>query len=157
MIPQPEIDDKSLTNLEKIIILLRAQAGHDFSQYKKNTMFRRIERRMGIHQINQIANYVRFLQENPKELDILFKELLIGVTNFFRDTAVWDKLKDEILPELFAELPKGHVLRAWVVGCSTGEEAYSLAMVFKEANEKFKKDKNFSLQIFASDIDSRCH
>ncbi|MBN1767032.1 MAG: PAS domain-containing protein [Prolixibacteraceae bacterium] len=152
--PQPEIDDKSKTNLEKIIILLRSQEGHDFSLYKKNTLFRRIERRMGIHQINKIPNYVRFLQENPKELDILFKELLIGVTNFFRDTAVWDKLKEEILPALFNELPKGHVLRAWVVGCSTGEEAYSLAMVFKEANENFKKDKNFSLQIFASDIDA---
>ncbi len=154
IVPQPENDDNSKTNLEKIIILLRSQAGHDFSFYKKNTLFRRIERRMGIHQINKIPNYVRFLQENPKELDILFKELLIGVTNFFRDTAVWDKLKEEILPELFAELPNGHVLRAWVVGCSTGEEAYSLAMVFKEVSEKFKKDKNFSLQIFASDIDS---
>jgi len=154
LVPQPEIDDKSKTNLEKIIILLRAQAGHDFSLYKKNTLFRRIERRMGVHQINKIANYVRFLQENPKELDILFKELLIGVTNFFRDTLVWEKMKEEILPGLFNELPNGYVLRAWIVGCSTGEEAYSLAMVFKEATEKIKRDKNFSLQIFATDIDS---
>jgi two-component system CheB/CheR fusion protein len=152
--PKPEIDDKSKTNLEKIIILLRAQSGHDFSQYKKNTLFRRIERRMGIHQINKIANYVRFLQENQPELDILFKELLIGVTNFFRDPAVWEKLKEEILPGMFSELPNGYVLRAWIVGCSTGEEAYSLAMVFKEATEKIKQDKNFTLQIFATDIDS---
>lgn len=152
--PQPEIDDTSKTNLEKIIILLRSQSGHDFSLYKKNTLFRRIERRMNVHQISKIANYVRFLQENPKELDILFKELLIGVTNFFRDTAVWEKLKEEILPELFNQLSNGHVLRAWVVGCSTGEEAYSLAIIFKEATEKIKREKNLSLQIFATDIDS---
>lgn len=152
--PQPEIDDTSKTNLEKIIILLRSQSGHDFSLYKKNTLFRRIERRMSVHQISKIANYVRFLQENPKELDILFKELLIGVTNFFRDTAVWDKLKEEILPNLLNQLPNGHVLRAWVVGCSTGEEAYSLAIIFKEATEKNKREKNLSLQIFATDIDS---
>jgi len=154
IIQKPEIDDKSKTNLEKIIILLRAQTGHDFSLYKKNTLFRRIERRMSIHQIDKIANYVRFLQENPKEIDILFKELLIGVTNFFRDPVVWEKLKEKILPDLFNELPNGYTLRAWVVGCSTGEEAYSLAMVFNEAYQKVKRDKNFTLQIFATDIDS---
>ncbi|MFZ4741400.1 MAG: chemotaxis protein CheB [Bacteroidales bacterium] len=149
-----EIDNKSKSNLEKIIILLRAQTGHDFSMYKKNTLFRRIERRMNVHQIDKIANYVRFLQENPKESEILFKELLIGVTSFFRDAVVWEKLKDKILPELFKELPNGHSLRAWTTGCSTGEEAYSLAIIFQEAYNKVKQDKNFSLQIFASDIDS---
>jgi two-component system CheB/CheR fusion protein len=154
LVPKPEIDDKSKTNLEKIIILLRSHTGHDFSLYKNNTLFRRIERRMSVHQINKIANYVRFLQENLNELDILFKELLIGVTNFFRDPLVWEKLKEEILPGLLNELPNGHVLRAWIVGCSTGEEAYSLAIVFKEAAEKVKMDKNFTLQIFATDIDS---
>jgi len=148
-----EIDDKSKSNLEKIIILLRTQSGHDFSLYKKNTMFRRIERRMNVHQIDKIATYVRFLQENPKELDILFKELLIGVTNFFRDNAVWEKLKENILPDLFKDLPNGYILRAWITGCSTGEEAYSLAIVFKEAYEKIKHYKNFTLQIFATDID----
>ena len=86
-----EIDNKSKSNLEKIIISLRAQTGHDFSLYKKNTLFRRIERRMNVHQIDKIANYVRFLQENPKESEILFKELLIGVTSFFRDAVVWEK------------------------------------------------------------------
>jgi len=149
-----EIDDKSKSNLEKIVILLRAQTGHDFSLYKKNTLFRRIERRMNVHQINKIANYVSFLQENPKELDILFKELLIGVTNFFRDPLVWDKLKESVLPDLFNELPNGHTLRAWITGCSTGEEAYSLAITFQEAYEKVIKDKNLTLQIFATDIDS---
>jgi len=148
-----EIDDKSKSNLEKIIILLRAQTGHDFLLYKKNTLFRRIERRMHVHQIDKIANYVRFLQENPKELDILFKELLIGVTNFFRDAAVWENLKEKVLPDLFNELPNGHILRAWITGCSTGEEAYSLAITFREAYDKIKHDKNLTLQIFATDID----
>jgi len=154
IVQKPEIDDKSKSNLEKIVILLRTHTGHDFSLYKKNTLFRRIERRMNVHQIDKIANYVRFLQENPKELDILFKELLIGVTNFFRDTIVWEKLKEKVIPNLFNELPNGHILRAWITGCSTGEEAYSLAITFKEAFEKVKNEKNFTLQIFATDIDS---
>jgi two-component system, chemotaxis family, CheB/CheR fusion protein len=154
IVQNTEIDNKSKSNLEKIIILLRAQTGHDFLLYKKNTLFRRIERRMNVHQIDKIANYVRFLQENPKELDILFKELLIGVTNFFRDAAVWENLKESVFPALFNEFPKGYVSRAWIAGCSTGEEAYSLAIIFKEAYEKVKLDKNFTLQIFATDIDS---
>ena len=145
-------DEKNKSNLEKIVILLRAQTGHDFTYYKKNTLFRRIERRMGIHQIDKIANYVIFLQKNPKELDILFKELLIGVTNFFRDAEVWKMLKESVLPDLFNALPNGHILRVWVAGCSTGEEAYSFAMVFKEAYEKVRPHKNLTLQIFASDI-----
>ncbi len=149
-----EIDDRSKGSLEKIVILLRAQTGHDFSLYKKNTLFRRIERRMSVHQIEKISNYVRFLQENPHETDILFKELLIGVTNFFRDPVVWESLKENVLPALFAEAPNWHIFRAWITGCSTGEEAYSLAIVFKEAYEKVKQFKNFTLQVFATDIDS---
>lgn len=154
IVQKPDADEKSKSNLEKIILLLRAQTGHDFSLYKKNTLFRRIERRMGVHQIDKINQYVRFIQENPKELNILFKELLIGVTSFFRDTAVWEKLKEKIFPELFKELPNGHILRVWVTGCSTGEEAYSLAIVFKEAIDKVKRENNFTIQIFATDIDS---
>jgi len=148
-----EIDDKSKNNLDKIIILLREQSGHDFSLYKKSTLFRRIERRKGIHQIDKIQNYVRYCQENPKEIEKLFKELLIGVTNFFRDTTVWELLKEQILPELIVEFPNRYVIRAWVTACSTGEEAYSLAITFKEAIEKAKIRKNLSLQIFATDLD----
>lgn len=154
IVQKTEIDAKSKSNLEKIVILLRAQTGQDFSLYKKNTLYRRVERRMNVHQIDKIANYVRFSHENPAELDILFKELLIGVTNFFRDAVVWEKLKEKVLPDLFHEVPNGQVLRAWVTGCSTGEEAYSLAIVFKEAYEKVKQEKNLTLQIFATDIDS---
>ncbi|HEY3390958.1 MAG TPA: chemotaxis protein CheB, partial [Prolixibacteraceae bacterium] len=147
-----EVINKS--NLEKIIILLREQSGHDFSLYKKNTLFRRIERRKGVHQIDKINNYVRFLQGNPKEVEILFKELLIGVTSFFRDSAVWDMLREKVLPEMISSLPERYVLRAWVTGCSTGEEAYSLAIVFKEVMEKLKQNRNLTLQIFATDLDT---
>jgi len=150
----PEIENNIRINIEKIIFLLRSQTGHDFSLYKRNTMFRRIERRLNVHQITKIDSYVRFLQENPKELEILFKELLIGVTNFFRDAAVWENLKDAILPKLLNELPNGYILRAWIPACSTGEEAYSLAIVFCEAMEKLKIKKNITLQIFATDLDT---
>ena len=146
-------EDKAQSALEKVAILLRAQTGHDFSLYKKGTAYRRIERRMGIHQIDKIATYVRFLQENPQELELLFRDLLIGVTNFFRDPAAWEELKGEVIPALLAGRSPSQALRAWVAGCATGEEAYSLAMVFKEALEQLKPPKNGRLQIFATDLD----
>jgi len=150
--PNPDHDEKNQSALEKIVILLRGQSGHDFSLYKKSTIHRRIERRMGLHQISKIVDYVRYLRENPHETDLLFKELLIGVTNFFRDTAVWEQLRDKVIPDLLASRPKGGLLRAWIAGCSTGEEAYSLAIVFKEALERVKPAKDFSLKIFATDL-----
>jgi two-component system CheB/CheR fusion protein len=147
------LGDKTQSTLEKVIILLRTHTGHDFSFYKKNALYRRIERRMGIHQIDKLAGYVRYLQENSQELDLLFKELLIGVTGFFRDPACWEELRKNILPALIASRPNGHVLRAWVAGCSTGEEAYSLVMLFKEVMDKFKPLKKITLQVFATDLD----
>ncbi|RPH29210.1 MAG: PAS domain S-box protein [Bacteroidales bacterium] len=149
-----EIEIKDKSSLEKIIILLRSHTGNDFSLYKKNTVYRRIERRMGVHKIEKITSYVHFLQENPKEMDILFKELLIGVTNFFRDSEVWEKLKETIIPDLIAKQQEGSILRAWAPACSTGEEAYSLAIAFKEAIEKRNSQKGITLQIFATDLDS---
>ncbi len=146
--------EKNQSALEKIIILLRTHTGNDFSLYKKNTMYRRIERRISVHKTDNIASYLTFLQKNPKELDILFKELLIGVTSFFRDVKVWEKLGNSIIPEAFSRLPDGYTIRAWVPGCSTGEEAYTLAIVFQEAQKKINASKNISLQIFASDLDS---
>jgi two-component system CheB/CheR fusion protein len=149
---ETEIKDQS--SLEKIIILLRTYTGNDFSLYKKNTLYRRIERRMSVHKIEKIVSYVLFLHENPKEADILFKELLIGVTNFFRDSLVWNKIEDMVIPQILTTQQSGSVLRAWVAGCSTGEEAYSLAIVFKEAIEKIKPQSRISLQIFATDLDA---
>ena len=147
-----DILHKNVSSLEKVVILIRDHVGHDFSLYKKNTLLRRIERRKGIHQISKIQHYVRFLQENPQEIDILFKELLIGVTSFFRDEAVWEVFKNKHLPEMLNSLPERSVLRAWVTGCSTGEEAYSLAMIFTELTEKMNNKS--SLQIFATDLDN---
>jgi two-component system, chemotaxis family, CheB/CheR fusion protein len=139
--PEVEIQDKSA--LEKIIILLRTYTGNDFSLYKKSTLYRRIERRMGTYKIDKISTYVSLLQENPKEVDILFKELLIGVTNFFRDTKVWEKFGRSVLPEMILSQPAGRNLRAWVAGCSSGEEAYSLAIIFKETIENIKPAATF--------------
>ncbi len=148
-----EDEKKHFSSIEKVVILLRQKTGHDFSLYKKNTLFRRIERRKGVHEIENIKNYVRFLQENPEEIEILFKELLIGVTSFFRDQEVWSKLQIKVIPELIADLPNGSVLRAWVPACSTGEEVFSLAIVCKEAIKNLKSSKNLTFQIFATDID----
>jgi two-component system CheB/CheR fusion protein len=145
--------DEARNSLDKIFVLLRAQTGHDFSQYKKSTIYRRVERRMGLHQIDKLMTYVGFLRNNPAETELLFKELLIGVTAFFRDAAAWEQLKSELMPALLATRPKGGILRAWVPGCSTGEEAYSLAIVFKEALERLKAPKDVRVQIFATDLD----
>ncbi|WP_279384416.1 chemotaxis protein CheB [Geotalea toluenoxydans] len=129
--PERPLEEKDQSALEKVLILLRDRTGHDFSMYKKNTVYRRIERRMGIHQIDRIAAYVRYLQENSQEVELLFKELLIGVTSFFRDPAAWEQLQGVALPAILAGRPAGCVLRAWSAGCSTGEEAYSLAIASK--------------------------
>ena len=145
-------DDKGQSAFEKIAILLRAQTGHDFSLYKKNTVYRRIERRMALHQIDGIDNYVRFLQENPQELDLLFKELLIGVTSFFRDPAEWEAMKARVIPALLESRAPSQALRVWIPACATGEEAYSLAIVFREALEQLKPARNHTLQIFATDL-----
>ena len=138
---------------DKIIILLRTHTGNDFSLYKKNTVYRRIERRMSVHKIDKINSYVHLLQKNPKEVHILFKELMIGVTKFFRDSLVWDKLKETIIPNKVDQQQSNLNIRAWVAGCSTGEEAYSLAILFKEVIEQVNPYGGFSLQIFATDLD----
>lgn len=144
-------DQKSA--FDKVCILLRERTGHDFSLYKKTTVYRRVERRMAIHQLDRIGDYVHYLRENPQEVDLLFKELLIGVTSFFRDPATWAYLQEQVLPELLASQPAGSVLRAWVAGCSSGEEAFSLAIIFREALDKLAPAVRHSLQIFATDLD----
>ncbi len=147
------LPDRTQSALEKAVLLLRARTNHDFSLYKRNTLYRRMERRMGVHQIGKLATYVRYLQENPQEVDLLFKELLIGVTNFFRDPAAWEVLSREAIPALLASRSPGQPLRAWVAGCSTGEEAYSLAIVLKEAIAASPAAGRTALQIFATDLD----
>ena len=147
------LEAKTQSALEKVVVLLRAHTGNDFSFYKRNTLYRRIERRMGIHQLSKMSAYVRYLQENSQELNLLFKELLIGVTNFFRDSAAWEQLRTQAIPALLADRPPGQTLRAWVPGCSTGEEAYSLAILLREALDELKPKGNLQIQIFATDLD----
>ncbi len=138
--------------LVKIFALLRSHTGHDFSFYKKNTIYRRIERRMNVHQIGQLSKYARLLQDNPGELDLLFRELLIGVTNFFRDPEAFMALK-QALPSVLKNKPKDGTVRVWVPGCSTGEEAYSVGIVMAECLTELQLDGALKVQIFATDID----
>ncbi|WP_395792078.1 chemotaxis protein CheB [Aquimonas sp.] len=137
---------------KQIIELLRQRTRHDFTLYKVSTLQRRIERRMAIHAIDSVDAYAEFLESNAQETDLLFKELLIGVTSFFRDAPVWEYLAGTALPELLARRGDEQHLRVWSVGCSTGEEAYSLAIAFAEAFDQLPEAQAMSLQIFASDI-----
>jgi two-component system, chemotaxis family, CheB/CheR fusion protein len=139
--------------LNKIFILLHAQTGHDFSQYKQNTVTRRIERRMAVQQIEQIDEYIRYVQQNMAEAEALFQDLLIGVTQFFRDPEAFAALETQAIPQLLAVKSRGDLVRVWVPGCSTGEEAYSIAILLREQMEALKQ--RFKVQIFATDIDSR--
>jgi two-component system CheB/CheR fusion protein len=141
--------------LPKIFALIRAQTGNDFSLYKKSTVRRRIERRMSVHQITNIDHYVQYLQENPEEIDMLFKELLIGVTSFFREPEAFEALKKDAIPEMIKGKQPGDTIRVWVVGCSTGEEAYSIAILLKEYIQDINQKWNFKIQIYATDIDKR--
>ena len=141
-----------LSAVQKIVALLRAATGHDFSQYRKNTVCRRVERRMNIHQIYDISEYVRFLQESDREANVLFKELLIGVTNFFRDPDAFAALKEKALLDLLRGKPDDCTLRVWVPGCSTGEEAYSITMLLHECAREL--NRTFGIQVFGTDIDA---
>lgn len=144
--------DPPADTIESIFSLLRRRTRHDFSLYKPSTLNRRIERRMAIHSVDTLAEYVRLLRQNPQEIDLLFKELLIGVTSFFRDPAIWQYMRDTALPALLARRGNETKLRAWVAGCSTGEEAYTLAIVFSEVILRLPEHGDCSLQIFASDL-----
>jgi two-component system CheB/CheR fusion protein len=140
---------KGPSALDDIIALIRERTGRDFSFYKQNTICRRIEKRMSLLQLKDVYGYVDFLKNNPSEIDDLFKELLIGVTSFFRDPEAFETLKDRATPLMLEHKPANSVIRVWVPGCSTGEEAYSIAIVLAES-VGLKKDK---IQIFATDID----
>lgn len=143
--------EKSPKSFEKILMLLRSNTGHDFSFYKKSTIYRRIERRMSLHEIEDTSKYLRYLQEYPDEIQMLFKEFLISVTSFFRDPEAFEVLKTKALPKMLENKPENYSLRVWVPGCASGEEAYSIAMAFRESADKLKRD--FKFQIFGTDID----
>lgn len=136
--------------LARIFALLRSQTGHDFSNYKVSTISRRVERRMAVHKIDKLYDYVRYLSQTPNEIDTLFKELLINVTNFFRDPESFNVLKERVLPPLFSQHQRSAPIRVWVPGCATGEEAYSLAMSLIETADSL--GTACEAQIFATDI-----
>lgn len=138
--------------MQKIFLLVRSRTGHDFSAYKPSTIRRRIERRMNLHQIQAPAQYVRYPQENPHEIDILFKELLISVTNFFRDPEAFAVLEKTVLPALLKARPDDYTFRIWVPGCATGEEVFSLAILLRECLEAAKRQGD--VQIFGTDLDN---
>ena len=143
---------ESRNSVQEIVGLLTQHTGNSFTDYKVNTVLRRIERRMSLFQMISMEEYVRYLHDNPAEIDLLFKELLIGVTSFFRDQKVWEYLKSTALPQLLAANPDGRAFKAWIPACSTGEEAYSLAMVFHEVVEHVNPPSKYTLQIFATDL-----
>ncbi len=142
---------KSTQMLNKIFQLIKNKTGHDFSQYKRNTIFRRIERRMNSHQMVQFSEYVQYLQDHSFEVEHLFKELLIGVTKFFRDPEAFALLQETYLPTLLKNKQDGDYVRVWVAGCSTGEEAYSIAILLQECMEAL--NLHVKIQVFATDID----
>jgi len=148
---KPTTTDEERGWLHKIFAVLRTQIGHDFSTYKTNTILRRIGRRMGLNHIKNHETYVRYLRENPDEVEALFRELLIGVTNFFRDAESFEILKNTVLPKFFEDTAENITFRAWIPGCSTGEEVYSMAMVLREILTR--SGRHITLQLFGTDID----
>jgi two-component system CheB/CheR fusion protein len=142
--------ERDSTSLGTILSLIRARTKHDFSGYKQSTINRRIERRMGINQIDNIGEYLKFLREHHPEIDALVKDFLINVTSFFRDPEAFTLLKDYLKKILDAK-PEGSEVRAWVPGCSTGEEAYSIVMMIEETLEELKK--YCQVLVFGTDLD----
>jgi two-component system CheB/CheR fusion protein len=138
-------------NLAKIAALLRSKTGHDFTHYKESTCIRRVQRRMHVHQLTSASDYLELLRKDAAEPEALFRDLLIGVTQFFRDGKAFDALKTRVIPKLFEAKRADDQIRVWVPGCATGEEAYSIAILLRE--EMQSRDSSFKVQIFATDID----
>lgn len=139
--------------LHKIWAILRIRTGHDFSLYKKNTFLRRIERRLALQKIDDLSHYLKVLRQDPLEVDRLFQDILIGVTNFFRDSEAFAALENKVLPKMLENFPEDQTFRVWVPACSSGEEAYSIAIVLKECIEALGREIPF--QIFGTDADPR--
>jgi two-component system CheB/CheR fusion protein len=151
--PPSRGEGQTFDSFQKIFLLVRSKTGADFSLYKENTTRRRIERRMTVHQITDINQYVQYIQNNPEEIDFLFKEFLIGVTSFFRDSESFEALKKEYIPGMLKNKKDGESMRVWVVGCSTGEEAYSIAILFRECLDDPNVKSDLKVQIYATDLD----
>ncbi len=149
-VPTGTTQQKYQSNVIKILLQVRTKTGHDFSNYKQNTIRRRIERRMAVHQIDRISTYLDYVRKNHMEVEALYKDLLIGVTNFFRDPDAFSILEKEVISEIL-KIKKDTNIRIWVPGCATGEEAYSIAIIIAELIEN--SQKHFNVQVFGTDID----
>ncbi|MFB6249909.1 MAG: CheR family methyltransferase [Salinibacter sp.] len=147
-----ELDEEQEAHLKEILGQVQRRTGHDFSGYKRSTMLRRVHRRLHVHQIETLEAYREYLEENPSEATALQRDLLISVTSFFRNAEAFGALRDEALPSIFQDRARDDQVRAWVVGCATGEEAYSMAMLLLEraAESPVPTDQ---IQVFATDID----
>jgi len=148
--PQETTDD-DMKALREIFTQLRVRTGHDFSNYKRPTVLRRIARRMGVHQLVDIPAYSHFMREHPPEATALLKDLLISVTNFFRDAEAFEALERDIIPKLFEGKTAGDQVRVWVTGCATGEEAYTVTMLLSECAANRLNPPQ--IKVFATDID----
>ena len=144
-------DEETLSSLQKILILIRNRTGHDFSLYKESTINRRIARRMNVHQIDKVSDYLKYIQKNSKEINVLFKELLINVTSFFRDPDGFKSFQKHLISEVLDKKMDGERIRVWIPGCSTGEEVYSIAMIIQEYIDN--SGKHLEVQLFGTDID----
>ena len=138
-------------SLGKLLVLMRTAFGHDLTYYKTSTIERRVERRMALHKIERLDEYIRFVQRNADELRLLYKDMLIGVTSFFRDHDAFDAIKANLLPRLVEQKQPGGTIRVWVPACSSGEEAYSFAITLLEFLDERAVD--FRIQIFGTDVD----
>ena len=148
-----EIGKDEASLLQRLFVKLRSQTDRDFSRYKRPTVLRRIARRMQLNYIEDLQTYLDRLGEQPQEAQALADDLLVTVTNFFRDPAVFEKLEKDVIPKLFENKEATDSIRVWSVGCATGEEAYSLAMLLVE--EAARQEKPIQIQVFASDLHGR--
>ncbi|GAA5533667.1 CheR family methyltransferase [Deinococcus aluminii] len=139
--------------LQKILLLIRSRTGQDFTGYKKSTLVRRIDRRMKSHRIDRVAQYVRYLQENPREVEALISDLTINVTAFFRDPEAFEQLAEHLRSYIVMNKAEVDTFRVWVAGCSTGEEAYSVAILLHELLQDLGGNHALKVQVFATDID----
>lgn len=145
--------DEVRRHLARIYTLLRTKTGHDFSRYKDGTFVRRVQRRMQLAQLSSVTAYIELLRKDPREIELLFRDLLIGVTHFFRDQHAFDALASGVIPKVIAGKNADDQIRVWVPGCSTGEEAYSIAILLSE--RLAQADVAPKVQIFATDIDDQ--
>ena len=148
LVPELQVDEKP--SLAGIVELLHHATGVDFTHYKFNTLYRRVTRRMVFQKMNKLSEYAEYLRKTPAEIDALYQDILISVTSFFRDPASFEALKTSIFPRLLKDRSRHDRVRIWTLGCSTGQEAYSLAMAFTEAAEAAGSDVPF--QLFATDL-----